>query len=611
MGKDPSDIQQVKVNQEGLIFVLSVKGDIFVLNNTLQNQNDGLIFKLKIPFMTSPLISFHFISDSDLFVPFPKPGQPVDQSAQKVTNWGDTVTDFMLKKKLKPTGRMVTVQANIVCLWDFDSEYDQKKNICRVLSQLVFSDTCKVRDCQYSQGVLLFQHEDHTCFSLAKIGKKRINSQSAQFLQLNYLQLPEFEGSQIRQAKLNLRVKRLRHQQIMVMLRCLSDKDVVRDFLTTVVDQSELHQQLLAQGFIQEPLWYEQMFASSPFVYRQAVLVEEVIKSASNIVKDVVTGYTEKSDAVAQTLFNIREKEKEKEQEVKDHHDEEENEQGNEVEVEIPIISETPPSPPKEVVAASRARLVSEDIWKELDDKVFGDPIISQFEANEPEEPARPRDESPRVVDEEDSEEAEAKGWLRLSQFSDKNLQKLTKLSEQQLERVRVLSAAAEKSTQGFKKLNKAIKQQHPQLQTKVKSQLSANLKAALTQSSVKLRKATVSKAQDFFNNTIENNIGSMEDRLKAKILQMQEKKNQGQEKQHDMIEQQVRTCIREELAPVLVETIEGSLYSQVQGSYEQMAQEYVQRQKQSNQDLQDYMDACEQIMQKGLGLRCDMDDAS
>jgi hypothetical protein len=35
MGKDPSDIQQVKVNQEGLIFVLSVKGDIFVLNNTL------------------------------------------------------------------------------------------------------------------------------------------------------------------------------------------------------------------------------------------------------------------------------------------------------------------------------------------------------------------------------------------------------------------------------------------------------------------------------------------------------------------------------------------------------------------------------------------------
>jgi len=60
---------------------------------------------------------------------------------------------------------------------------------------------------------------------------------------------------------------------------------------------------------------------------------------------------------------------------------------------------------------------------------------------------------------------------------------------------VRLISQTAEKSTQAYKKLNKAFKQQTQQLPGKVKTQLGASVKAALTQSSVKLRKGTVSKA--------------------------------------------------------------------------------------------------------------------
>ena len=86
------------------------------------------------------------------------------------------------------------------------------------------------------------------------------------------------------------------------------------------------------------------------------------------------------------------------------------------------------------------------------------------------------QDDDSSVEEEDDDQRGEdlvldgsgAQRELILSDFSDKHLQKLQKLSDQQIERVRLMALGVEKSTQAFKKLNKGFKQQTQQLHSKV-----------------------------------------------------------------------------------------------------------------------------------------------
>ena len=59
MGGKDTKIQKVEIDYETeLIFVLGSDGAIYVLNHTLKNNEDGLIFKFRNPFFTSELLDF-------------------------------------------------------------------------------------------------------------------------------------------------------------------------------------------------------------------------------------------------------------------------------------------------------------------------------------------------------------------------------------------------------------------------------------------------------------------------------------------------------------------------------------------------------------------------
>ena len=59
MGDKDTKIQKVEIDYETeLIFVLGSDGAIYVLNHTLKNNEDGLIFKFRNPFFTSELLDF-------------------------------------------------------------------------------------------------------------------------------------------------------------------------------------------------------------------------------------------------------------------------------------------------------------------------------------------------------------------------------------------------------------------------------------------------------------------------------------------------------------------------------------------------------------------------
>jgi len=65
MKKENDLIQKVEVQENDLIFVLAESGTLYVLNSTLQNNEDGLIFKFQNPFFTSSLLDFYLPTDDD------------------------------------------------------------------------------------------------------------------------------------------------------------------------------------------------------------------------------------------------------------------------------------------------------------------------------------------------------------------------------------------------------------------------------------------------------------------------------------------------------------------------------------------------------------------
>ena len=99
----------------------------------------------------------------------------------------------MIKNVLKPTGKMITVISNCVSLWDFDQEFDKKKNCCKMVCQLVFSDRSKIIAAKFMDDVLLVQHEDKTLFSVIKVGLMKPRNTITQFLQLNLLSMPSLK----------------------------------------------------------------------------------------------------------------------------------------------------------------------------------------------------------------------------------------------------------------------------------------------------------------------------------------------------------------------------------------------------------------------------------
>ena len=58
-------IQHIEIHEVDLIFVLNDQGEIFVLNHTLRNDEDGLIFRFKDPLHTARLIDFFLPLDKD------------------------------------------------------------------------------------------------------------------------------------------------------------------------------------------------------------------------------------------------------------------------------------------------------------------------------------------------------------------------------------------------------------------------------------------------------------------------------------------------------------------------------------------------------------------
>lgn len=196
---------------------------------------------------------------------------------------------------------------------------------------------------------------------------------------------------------------------------------------------------------------------------------------------------------------------------------------------------------------SNRKRLVSDDIFKEIDEQMFAERPKELLVRGEKEKAAGDREKQGAL--DEDSEEADdmklemkkqklvyegeqrsssveedefadiqeeldPNRGLALSDFSDKYLQKLQKLSDQQVERVRLMTSGADKSTQAFKKLNKGFKQQTQQINQKVQNQLSSQLRSQLTKSTTKLRKSTVSKVQNYYDDQMDQSIASMFSRI-------------------------------------------------------------------------------------------------
>jgi len=88
-------------------------------------------------------------------------------------------------------------------------------------------------------GVLLAQHSERALFSLIKLGKVSQSQQRLQFTQLSLLSVPSYTSSDD-SFNFELYTKKLNSGKIQVNVRHLTQRNVVRDYITTVMEQREL-----------------------------------------------------------------------------------------------------------------------------------------------------------------------------------------------------------------------------------------------------------------------------------------------------------------------------------------------------------------------------------
>jgi len=710
---EAATIQAVKVDRVGLVYVLSSTGEVVVVNPALPNDAQGLVYRFRVPFNSAPLLDF-FLVDQD--------GRETEARPSPAQ---DKVEEFLLKKKLKPSGQMITVQGGVACLWDFDREYDQKKRSCKMLSQLVLANSSKVVEAQYADGVLLLQHCCRARFSIVQLGLAKEGNATRQFLQLNLVELPEFE-SKSGLGIHDFTAKRLRDGQLLLSLRHLTERGVARDLMTTAADQRELYGQLVRKGMITPPPLAQQVFSESPACHDAAKALGAVASEAHSLLSRSRAWYAARArklagglhafnteaareearagravdqpgageadpllellesfkrrleeapgaavgspqaqqrslggttrgdprllttadmDSFMRSAFGYRpqqQTERETRQLIGLFNEQDGGEPLNwELELPAPqdrevgrISGTDSPQSERGQGAEARNRLVSEDIFREIDEQIYtehgqraragavdgGDCESPGGASRAGTPPAEAVGEGGRLDDAKDSPaggegsdegdqremDVEDSRGLRLAAFSDKHLQKLQRLSDQQLERVRLISQTVEKSTQAFKKLNnkKGFKQQSQQLPTKVQAQLGLSLKTALTESSEKLGKGTVEKAQDYYGETLSQSLAGMRARLQAKVGAQHDEQLHRRKRHVDTVTESTRRCMQGELAPVVCRTLEGCLQGHLQAQYGQLAGEYASRQREAGEQFTAYLDQCEEVLRRGLGLR-------
>ena len=272
---------------------------------------------------------------------------------------------------------------------------------------------------------------------------------------------------------------------------------------------------------------------------------------------------------------------------------------------------------------SNRKRLISDDIFKEIDDQMFAERPKeltvrreTKKEESQEDEQGEEDEDSEEIDDmksdadqlkldyeielgsssEEDEspdtqEELDPNRGLALSEFSDKYLQKLQKLSDQQVERVRLMTSGVDKSTQAFKKLNKGFKQQTQQINQKVQSQLSSQLRSQLTKSTTKLRKNTVSKVQNYYDEQLDQTMTSMFSRLQTNMIKKQEEQLKQKKNQIECVKEAVRECLVNEFRPVVVSAVEKTFNGQVVVPYVSMTNDYLQRHRAQNQEVTTFME--------------------
>jgi len=166
---------------------------------------------------------------------------------------------------------------------------------------------------------------------------------------------------------------------------------------------------------------------------------------------------------------------------------------------------------------------------------------------------------------------------LNIDDYSDKHLQKLQKLSAQQLDRVKQITKGVDVCTSGYKKLNKGFKQQTLNVSQKVTTSLKKDINSSLVKSTNKLRTNTILKVQSHYDNQLDENLDNMFARLQTKMVSLQNTKiAEHKTNELDWISSASKSCFRDELVPVITQSISQALQTHVTIPYQCAAKDYL-----------------------------------
>eukprot|EP00347_Sterkiella_histriomuscorum_P003375 403364535 len=602
-------IQQVQISPTGLIYVMDTVGRITIINKDLQNDENGVIFVFKKSFGSK---QFHIL----------------DTQRNRVRDTSlDLVQTFKRAKLLEPFDIILTQQDNELRLYDLSSKYNKKEGSCEIISNVIFDQ--KIVDFVYRKDFILaiFNSGNNQHIGLIKISEIHQDSQTStllKFSQISLYYIPH-KPSEVLQ-KLDTTTQQQQIQQLQSEATTslnISDIDFIcqqgktssnkynvqiitaskclTSYVTMFVEQNELYNELQQMQKIPKSGLQEKLLSKAE-VQKLLKIGKASYHAYSSIVTSLIYFGASSIRIYRKLCLEVRESKR----------------QNPKVQLELFTTSK----PQTQVLEQSEEK-VSERVLQINDDNFFYQidqqinpaigskesaiqnsfnanlqilqkTVTSQVQSQIKTSPLTKPQVQPQLLQQQVQQQPPL--------FSDKQLQRIIKLSNQQLQLSQQITQSMEKSSQHIKKQVKALKQTQNLVKQSVTLQAEIICPTIIKQEFLQIQEKYLSKSQVYYQNSQKQGVNDMFKRLQEKLLNseqslgnqrsgqnyieenpqsagLQNQINNVQDKQVDLIEGLTTQCsdlFQQQLSQIIKNTVEQVNQQFIIQPFKEMTQNFV-----------------------------------
>ncbi|CDW79213.1 UNKNOWN [Stylonychia lemnae] len=481
-------IQQIQIAKCGLIYLMDTIGRITVINHELQNDANGVIFIHKKSIGTKRFE----ILNLDQFKPNEVLLDEIPTIAQKQSQ-------FLRKNLLEPFDLILAQTDNELKIWDMSRELNKKEGTCMLQTNIVIDSARIVESMARDNFVLMLHEQQKQLYSIVKIDVAA--SDTVKFSQISSYQFDNKKLSNQDISDFTFVIKSNQAAKFTANIEISLTGQNMRCYLFKFTSQDKLYSQLQEQNIIKQTSFKEQLLAKSEF--------QQLLK----ISKASLSTYS----SVAFGLFSIGFKGLQKFREISLQIKEEQQRPKVQLELMPPVNERASPDNNNSI----KDSLILDDNFFQMIDKKS----INEFDYKSVQNNSFIK--NMQILSGNGAQQPPTKQGIQSASqaavnsnlLTDKQMQKVNKLSNQQIQMSQQITQQLEKCNLNMKKQLKSLKQAQNLIKQKVTLQAELICPNIIKEETDKVMENYVEKSINYFQKSQTQHVNSMFDKIRAKYL--------------------------------------------------------------------------------------------